>query len=108
MDSNWAGLRELMTTCPPPRIVYLGAYLADLTYINEMKTKSSKTMYNFKKLSLNAQAIDRVLQHHDKLYALQEVPEIRRCTDFVTFFCRVFFLLFCSVLGWVCLSALAC
>lgn len=76
MDQNWAGLRELMISASPPLTVYLGAALGDLTYINEMKTKSSKAMYNFKKLSLTQQAIDRVLQHNDKLFHFTQVFSI--------------------------------
>ncbi len=64
-----------MATAAPPRIVYMGAYLADLTYINEMKTKSSKSMFNFRKMVLTGQAIDKILQHQDVLYWFHEVAD---------------------------------
>ena len=78
--NQWAGLRELMSTCSPPSIPLISPFLGDLTYVNEMKTKSGKksNLLNFRKLTLTSQAIGKALRHHDFRYWFTDVPTIRR------------------------------
>lgn len=75
--NHWAGLRELMATCKPPSIPVISPFLGDLTYIAEMKAKRNN-MYNFRKLLLTSQAIDKALRHIDFRYWFNDIPEIRR------------------------------
>ena len=97
IGDRWAGLRELIATCGPPSIPVISPYLGDLTYIDEMKSKSGKVfffffqdeaklsskmifknLHNFRKLTLISQAIEKVLNHVDMRYSFAEVGEIRR------------------------------
>lgn len=69
-----------MAASSPPRIPYIGAYLNDLTFINEMRTKSAtdKNKYNFRKLTLVGAAIERIFTSHEVLYWYHVVPELKR------------------------------
>jgi son of sevenless-like protein len=78
IGQNWAGLRELMATCFSPSIPLISPFLGDLTYIDEMKSRSGKNMLNFRKLTLTAQAIDKVLAHVEVRYWFTEISEVRR------------------------------
>ena len=77
MLENWAGLRELMASVPPPSIPVISPFLGDLTYVNEMKT-TKNSMVNFKKITLEALAIEKVMKNVDYHYWFTEVPEIKR------------------------------
>ncbi len=78
IGQHWAGLRESMATCGSPSIPLISPFLGDLTYIDEMKSRSGKNLLNFRKLTLTSQAIEKVLKHVEVRYWFTEVAEIRR------------------------------
>ena len=70
MDSNWKLLRATHTACTPPLVPYIGVYLTDLTFINEMRTMEDKVgeLYNWVKFTRITQAIEKILLHQNKPY----------------------------------------
>jgi len=74
--SNPAKIREKLKSVSPPCIPYLGLYLTDLTYLEEMPDKY-ENLINFSKYQKIADTIYEIQQFNNDLYQYKLHPEFQ-------------------------------
>jgi son of sevenless-like protein len=78
LEQNCARLRVAYKNSSPPCLPYIGTFLTDLTFIGEMKPRLKNGMINYRKLKLQADALEGLLGRRSQLlYELREVKEVK-------------------------------
>lgn len=76
-DSNFKILRERVSQSPPPKLPYIGTFLADLTFIEEGNPDyldDAKVIINFAKRKLLSARIVDVQTYQQQKYNLMVLP----------------------------------